>query len=577
MRKTDLLANVSPEPKTETVTGNLFFVKRQPVLEITWINDTYSGQQHIRHFVWKGHWATYRGKLAYQDARWTSEQLGSAWESMPGYYYFTGQKTKELREAEQDFMRRIGEDKGKYLPSVEGYEMDIYHSKQSEAMGRKEKRINRRVSEITPPLPKGFIQWARKQYKHEYVYLLQNTRTGIVDRRFLVEKLRDDDIAVTEFVRGFSHFPGQVWDEYYYGERTGLYGRRQTFWDKKSFNRPCDRKGILYPGTLSEISFSSICASYAVQNTTSEAKNWGRLLYKYQTDGRAERIVKSGYPELIREWESGSPHFTMLSVGPREGVNAVLDVTKGRYRLLRKLNGDGGLIYAAQQYSGEDPYFTDKEIKALNEVQGVERKKSLAKLAMSKHLPIAHLITLLKDAKKDEIGTYKDYLDMAARRGSDIHDEIIYRNKRWREFHDRYVEEANREKNKKRFREVNRRFKKIKAEAEQNREHFGWECENYIMLVPGKASEIVQEGQKQHHCVGASDTYMDRMNSGKTFILFLRKKEEADIPYYTIEAKYDGDILQAYSAYDKKPDWKEVDKVLKKWKTEMKKRVKEAV
>ena len=96
-------------------------------------------------------------------------------------------------------------------------------------------------------------------------------------------------------------------------------------------------------------------------------------------------------------------------------------------------------------------------------------------------------------------------------------------------------------------------------------------------VVPGKASEIVLEGQKQHHCVGASDTYMDRMNSGQTFILFLRKKEEADIPYYTIEAKYDGDILQAYSAYDKKPDWNEVDKVLKKWKTEMKKRVKEAV
>ena len=50
MRKADLLANVSPKPKTETVTGNLFFVKRQPVLEITWINDTYSGKQHIRHY-----------------------------------------------------------------------------------------------------------------------------------------------------------------------------------------------------------------------------------------------------------------------------------------------------------------------------------------------------------------------------------------------------------------------------------------------------------------------------------------------------------------------------------------------
>ena len=577
MRKADLLANVSPKPKTETVTGNLFFVKRQPVLEITWINDTYSGQQHIRHFVWKGHWATYRGKMAYQDARWTSEQLGSAWDSIPGYYYFTGQKTKELREAEQDFMKRIREDKGKYLPSVEGYEMDIYHSKQSEAMGRKEKRINKRVNEITPPLPKGFIQWARKQSKHKYVYLLQNTRTGIVDRRFLVEKVWEDDIAVTEFVRGFSHFPGQAWDEYYYGERTGLYGRRQTFWDTKSFNRPCDRKGILYPGTLSEISFINASSKYAVMSEKDEVQNWGRLLYKYQDDSRAERIVKSGYPELIKEWKKGPAHFTMSGVGYRAGVNEMIDVSKGRYRLLRKLNGDGGLIYAAQQYSGEDPYFTDKEIKDLSKISGSDRKARLAKIAVEKHLPIAHLITLLKDSPKEEMQTYRDYLDMAARRGSDIHDEVIYRNKRWREFHDQYVEEINRERTQKRLREVNRRFRQIKAEAEQNREHFGWECEDYIMLVPGKASEIVQEGQRQHHCVGASNTYMDKMNTRQTFILFLRKKDKKDTPYYTIEAKYDGDILQAYSAYDKKPDWKEVDKVLKKWKTEMKKRVKEAV
>ncbi len=57
----------------------------------------------------------------------------------------------------------------------------------------------------------------------------------------------------------------------------------------------------------------------------------------------------------------------------------------------------------------------------------------------------------------------------------------------------------------------------------------------------------------------------------------MRKKDKKDTPYYTIEAKYDGDILQAYSAYDKKPNWKEVDEVLKMWKSEMRKRTKEAV
>ena len=47
--------------------------------------------------------------------------------------------------------------------------------------------------------------------------------------------------------------------------------------------------------------------------------------------------------------------------------------------------------------------------------------------------------------------------------------------------------------------------------------------------------------------------YMDKHNKGQTFILFLRKEEEPDIPYYTIEIKGD-EILQWYGAHDKKPD-----------------------
>ena len=42
----------------------------------------------------------------------------------------------------------------------------------------------------------------------------------------------------------------------------------------------------------------------------------------------------------------------------------------------------------------------------------------------------------------------------------------------------------------------------------------------------------MKEGNKQYHCVA---TYVDRVAAGQKCILFLRKKEDPDQPFYTME------------------------------------------
>lgn len=61
--------------------------------------------------------------------------------------------------------------------------------------------------------------------------------------------------------------------------------------------------------------------------------------------------------------------------------------------------------------------------------------------------------------------------------------------------------------------------------------------------------EIRQEGQNQHHCVA---TYIDRMVSGETCILFIRKKEEPEESYYTVEVR-EGEVIQVRGKYNKDP------------------------
>ena len=46
------------------------------------------------------------------------------------------------------------------------------------------------------------------------------------------------------------------------------------------------------------------------------------------------------------------------------------------------------------------------------------------------------------------------------------------------------------------------------------------------------ADELIAEGAALHHCVGG---YADRMADGESAIFFIRRLEEPDRPYYTLE------------------------------------------
>lgn len=77
---------------------------------------------------------------------------------------------------------------------------------------------------------------------------------------------------------------------------------------------------------------------------------------------------------------------------------------------------------------------------------------------------------------------------------------------------------------------------KMKKLDEKRKKVFETEDNEFLIRLPIKLSEIVEEGSKLSHCVGG---YTDRHASGSTTILFLRKKSEADKPFYTIECHGD--------------------------------------
>lgn len=72
------------------------------------------------------------------------------------------------------------------------------------------------------------------------------------------------------------------------------------------------------------------------------------------------------------------------------------------------------------------------------------------------------------------------------------------------------------------------------AKIDIKRKEFETEDEKYFIVLPKKLSEIVVEGKTLGHCVGS---YTDSHAIGSTTIMFLRRKDAPNTPFYTIEVK----------------------------------------
>jgi hypothetical protein len=61
-----------------------------------------------------------------------------------------------------------------------------------------------------------------------------------------------------------------------------------------------------------------------------------------------------------------------------------------------------------------------------------------------------------------------------------------------------------------------------------------------MIIVPIGLHEILREGRELHHCVGS---YVDKVAKGETTILFVRKADDPEKPYFTMEYR-DNKIIQ---------------------------------
>lgn len=287
-----------------------------------------------------------------------------------------------------------------------------------------------------------------------------------------------------------------------------------------------------------------------------------------------EQLVKAGLIKMAKELLHRSGTLEMK--GSRE-LGKALGIDKQRLKRLRMQNGGMSFLTWLRFEKEQGKNIADDVISwFVNEKISPEDIAFIAG-RMSEVQVKNYLVRQMNESgcsSKSLISTWEDYLSMAKRLKMNINDAIIYRVKELVKRHKEMVLLIEENEAAIRAEEIAELFPHVNRICKEIKEKYTFENEKYAILVPNGIEDILNEGMALHHCIDKSDRYYDRINSQESFILFLRKKEAIDQPFYTLEIEPAGTIRQKRTEYDRQnADIKDAEPFLRDWQKEVSKRM----
>ena len=432
---------------------------------------------------------------------------------------------------------------------------------------------NRKV--ICPACGREVTAKAWKKQKQigdgEDVALIQRIPEGIIVRKFICTK---------------SHRLEKNWREnfYMYERERYLFTERMIL--QKCYEYTCFKNygplrwcnghsgyigsAVVYPGTIQGIREGTELKDIPLEIMMEREKGERVWIEKLLRPGKMTGyLIHAGLTKLARqclnsgEWQADKKGKT---------AQEALGISKDRIDRLKRING-GMTALGWLRFEEKKGKKIPQETLGRLEKEDL-RAQDLEDILLCGVTPARALNYLEKQhgRRSNVLTEWKDYLWMAERSGRDTSDDIVRYPKDLHRRHNELVELENQRKKEEEKEEYKRLDKKIWRRLPEAARYY-WEDKEYMIIPAAKCEELIEEGRTLHHCVGAGTTYMNKMAAGRTWILFLRRKEDVDDPWYTIEIDMETDaILQWYSAYDRRPECQKVGKILDKFLRSVKKK-----
>lgn len=170
------------------------------------------------------------------------------------------------------------------------------------------------------------------------------------------------------------------------------------------------------------------------------------------------------------------------------------------------------------------------------------------------------------DSQED---TAEKIMAMAQRLHIDTSDEIIYRVRKLRQRHDELVIQCEAGSLELQAEKMAEKYPNVDGICRELQKKYTYAEEEYMVVAPENIFAIIKEGRMLHHCVGndgSGERYYERMERRESFILFLRRTDEPEDPYYTLEIEPDGTVRQKRTLFDRQhEDIEQATDFLRRW------------
>lgn len=414
------------------------------------------------------------------------------------------------------------------------------------------------------------------------VMLFQKTEEGFVERHYIVRRTtetRAEKYDLIEYARVFL-IHGQTYN--YYNKWDPWCGR--TFWDDKNLAGMGSiniKFGPLYGKNIRAEMFKGTPYEHSGFDKAAEMQGFDpvRYLLKYEKIPELEYMVKMGLAKLAAEIEVYDVTTFMYGCGGHTGEVKDLLIGKPQWRKLQEING-GKIAYKWMRYEVEkkqnfSPEFVkwyENRLIRPQDLQFIHKTGLLSYEKVQNYLRKQAQVT--NEDVRDLIRTWEDYLNMCARAKIDTTKEIFLKPKDIRKAHDDLVKMLGGIEIANRAAEIAKRFPRVDNICKELKEKYAYEGKKFAIITPEKIEDIIIEGRKLGHCLDTTDRYFDRIQKQESYIVFLRRVEDLEKPFYTLEIEPDGTARQKRTTGDRQDEsYEECKAFIRRWQKVVKKRM----
>lgn len=322
-----------------------------------------------------------------------------------------------------------------------------------------------------------------------------------------------------------------------------------------------------------------------ISTTGAQGYNGISNVVEYLLKGRFRRLLEET-AEKIYSW-SGTYHGTLdISGTDIESVFRISD--RQKINRIRDKNGGEDMLAWMRWSDRTGKKINDATLNWLLKERLAQQDLEFILGRMTPEQIMNYVSRQKRDYMKTEkvLTAWADYLSMCGQLSKDTEDEMVYRPRELKRRHDEAAEELQRMLKVKELKEnaaayarqaeeMRKKFPGAEEVLQEIKPKFEYQNEDYMIIVPEKLIAIVAEGAALHHCAGSSDRYFDRIMQRETYICFLRKTADPEVPYYTIEVEPGGTIRQHRGYLDEEPEIEQVKPFLREWQKAIRSRMKE--